>query len=476
MYGLPKIHKDNLPFRPIVSSINTYNYKLASYLVNILKPISTNSNTEQNSFSFATWIRANQNTNTVMCSFDIVSLFTNVPLQETIKISLDRLYNSSSPPSIPRENLKTLLLFATKESHFMFNNHFYDQTDGVSMGSPLGPVLANIFMVDFEEKWITNLINQDANSPLCWKRYVDDTFTLFNNTNEVSLFLNYINNKHPNIKFTNELEANCKLPFLDVLTIKEQFQFQTSVFHKKTFTGLYTKWDSFIPRKYKINLINTLLDRYWKICSNENLFNLEVTKLKQLLMRNGYPNGIINYNVKNFVNKRKNEMNDKITEGPEKLTINLILPYIGYQSIVFKKKICSFLCKFYGADKVNVIFRNRFNIGTNLKFKDRIDPANKSCLVYQFCCDECGESYIGKTVRCLKERKKEHFNALTKSYVKSSIANHILMTNHTTSFNDNFKIIDNARTNYELTIKEAFNILQSNPKINDNNDFQLALY
>ena len=177
----------------------------------------------------------------------------------------------SSPPSIPRTDLKKLLLFATKESHFIFNGCFYDQIDGVGKGSPLGPVLANIFMVDFEEKWITNNIN--TFSPICWKRYVDDTFTLFNNTNDANLFLNYLNNRHPNIKFTTDMEETNKLPFLDILIIKENNQFQTTVFHKKTFTGLYTKWDSFIPRKYKINLINTLLDRFWKICSNDNLFN-----------------------------------------------------------------------------------------------------------------------------------------------------------------------------------------------------------
>ena len=473
MYGLSKIHKQYVPFRPIVSSINTYNYKLASFLVNVLKPISSNSHTVQSSFSFSNWIQANQNYNAVMCSYDVTSLFTNVPLDETINISLNKLYNMPSPPSIPRTDLKKLLLFATKESHFIFNGCFYDQIDGVGMGSPLGPVLANIFMVDFEEKWITNNIN--TFSPICWKRYVDDTFTLFNNTNDANLFLNYLNNRHPNIKFTSDMEETNKLPFLDILIIKENNQFQTTVFHKKTFTGLYTKWDSFIPRKYKVNLINTLLDRFWKICSNDNLFNQEVTNLKQLLIRNGYPNGIINYNIKNFI-KRKNTTNSTTVEGPEKLTISLILPYVGYQSDVLKKKLCSFLSKFYGGVKVNVIFRNRFNLATNFKFKDRINPANKSCLVYQYLCSDCNEKYIGKTVRCLRERKKEHFNALTKSYVKSSIANHIHMTNHSTSFDNNFKIIDYANNNFELTIKEAFNILENNPKINENNDFQLSLY
>ena len=92
-----------------------------------------------------------------MCSFDVRSLFTNVPLSETVQICLDKLYALPNPPALPRPALNKLLEFATK-SHFIFDGQYYDQIDGVTMGSPLGPILANIFMCDFEEKGIkTNL-------------------------------------------------------------------------------------------------------------------------------------------------------------------------------------------------------------------------------------------------------------------------------------------------------------------------------
>ena len=102
LYGLPKVHKTGCPFRRIVSAVNTYNYNLASFLVNVLKPISTNQFTIKDSFTFVDWVKAHQHNNEIMCSFDVCSLFTNVPLDETIEISLTKLYSLPDPPSLPR--------------------------------------------------------------------------------------------------------------------------------------------------------------------------------------------------------------------------------------------------------------------------------------------------------------------------------------------------------------------------------------
>ena len=145
LYGLPKVHKTGCPFRPIVSSVNTHNYNLASYLVSILQPISTNQYTVRDSFSFADWAKNYKHDNGIMCSLDVSSLFTNVPLEETLNICLDKLYSLADPPALPKVVLRKLLEFATKKSHFLFDGKYYDQIDGVAMGSPLGPV-ANIFV------------------------------------------------------------------------------------------------------------------------------------------------------------------------------------------------------------------------------------------------------------------------------------------------------------------------------------------
>ena len=126
-----------------------------------------------------------------MCSFDVSSLFTNVPPDETIQICLDKLNALENPPRLSRLVLKNLLLFAKKKSHFVFDGQYYDQIDGVGMVSPLGPVSANIFICDFEEKWVIKSISR----PTIWFRYVDDTFTPFKNKNDAMSFLDYLNGK-----------------------------------------------------------------------------------------------------------------------------------------------------------------------------------------------------------------------------------------------------------------------------------------
>ena len=82
----------------------------------------------------------------------------------------------------------------------MFNRKFYDQVDGVAMGSPLGPLLANIFLSSHEIKWLKNCPVQFK--PLHYRRYVDDSFEVFRSRNNIISFLEYLNSKHPNIKFT----------------------------------------------------------------------------------------------------------------------------------------------------------------------------------------------------------------------------------------------------------------------------------
>ena len=99
-----------------------------------------------------------------------------------------------------------------------------------------GPALANVFMCHIEEILFSQC--SPAFRPVYYKRYVDDTFILFQSKVAAEQFLEFANNLHPNINFTIEHENNNGLPFLDVLITRYDQHFSTSVFRKKTYTTL----------------------------------------------------------------------------------------------------------------------------------------------------------------------------------------------------------------------------------------------
>ena len=115
---------------------------------------------------------------------------------------------------------------------------------------------------------------------------------------------------------------------MNFFSLKNSF---SSIYRKKTFAGLYTKWDSFTPRKYKVNLIRTLTFRYFRICSSPALLRSCLNELRKLLLQNGYPAGVVNYNINDVLNRQQNKPKNPTTTVPKKETI-LVLPYLGVQS------------------------------------------------------------------------------------------------------------------------------------------------
>ena len=145
------------------------------------------------------------------------------------------------------------------ESFFIFDGRFYEQCDGVAMGSPLGPTLANVFMCHFENIWLENCPSHFK--PIAYRRFVGDTFLLFRSKDHVEKFRNYLNKQHKNIKFTSEIEENGSLSFLNIKISRENNKFVTSVHRKPTFTAVFTSFERFVPDIYKPGLIETLLHR-----------------------------------------------------------------------------------------------------------------------------------------------------------------------------------------------------------------------
>ena len=278
MYGLPKTHKQNVPLRPIISSIGTFSYKTAKYLAKILSPLAQNSHLLKNSNDFINRLNKLKLRNSYMVSFYVESLFTIVPLDYTINLILERIYQDKELDIlIPEHDLKRLLELCTKDNIFLFNGLLYQQIDGVAMGSPLGPLLANVFMSHVEKLLFNSELKKEVNF---WVRYVDDIFVIFDKVNpNINSILAFLNNIHRNIKFTVEHETNHCLHFLDIDIKFSNGVFTTCTYNKPTSTDLYTMWNSFCPLSYKLSTIRSLFNRSIKLCSDSSVLLKEKLKL-----------------------------------------------------------------------------------------------------------------------------------------------------------------------------------------------------
>ena len=172
------------------------------------------------------------------------------------------------------------------------------------MGSPLGPTLANAFLCHYEKEWLNSCPIEFK--PKLYKRYVDDIFVMFSPRHCVKKFVDYMNTKHLNTRFTFETEDQNSFSFLDIKIIRntEKKPFETSVYRKSTFSGVFTNFKSFIPMTYKIGLLETTLFHCFSICSSYEKFHEEIVKLKEIFKQNSYPEKFIDRCIKkDFLNK-----------------------------------------------------------------------------------------------------------------------------------------------------------------------------
>ena len=151
--------------------------------------------------------------------------------------------------------------------------------------------MTNIFVGYYKSKLFNEISTTTA-----YCRFVDDIFSLFHKETDFQIFLICLNSLHPSLKFTNEIEANNSLPFLDVLITKSNNKFITSVYRKPTITGQYIHWNSFGPKQRKTNLIDTLPHRALKICSKSTLKH-ELDNIRSILVENGYPEFLIDSRI-----------------------------------------------------------------------------------------------------------------------------------------------------------------------------------
>ena len=488
LYGLCKVHKEVPvgdrcpPFRPILSAIGTASYNLAKFLVPLLAPLTTNQYVCKDSFSFATEVR-NQNPDLYMASFDVDSLFTNIPLDETIEICVKKLFGRKHKyKGFNKSEFRSLLQFAVKDNLILFNGKYYIQIDGVAMGSPLGPTLANIFLCHWEEIWLEKCPLQFR--PLFYRRYVDDTFLLFSSQSHVKKFLRYLNSRHANMNFTHECEIDDKLPFLDVLVSREAGQLVTSLYRKPTFSGLYTNFNSFISEKYKSGLIFCLLFRIFNFTVDWGKFHDEVKFLSDIFRKNQYPQHFFDRCTRIFLNRKQNP---KSGDRVEKQKLIISLPFVGKYSNDLKRKLSALASLHFTSDfRICVVWKSTRKLHTFFSFKDKLPMHLRSKVLYRFTCDGCNSIYLGKTKRHFLVRAYEHMGLSYKTGKRfaynpdnsnnTTVLNHINQSNQCKGNLDSFEIIGSARNDFFLRIKESLLIKKIKPCLLNPNSQSVPLH
>ena len=153
LYGQPTIHKTGPPLRPILAAYYTAAYNIAKFIVPLLEPFTHNSFSLPNSYALVDKLKFHLNTTTFLRSFGVQSLFTNIPLDETIDIICNTVFqNTDRFHNYPKTEFRALLNLAAKNPLFIFNKINYTQTEGCSMGSPIGGIFANFFLAHHEKK------------------------------------------------------------------------------------------------------------------------------------------------------------------------------------------------------------------------------------------------------------------------------------------------------------------------------------
>ena len=194
------------------------------------------------------------------------------------------------------QNIIELLRFCLHNTYFSFQNKFYEQVEGVPVGSPVSPIVADLYMECFERKALSSAINP----PRAWFRFVDDTWVIQKQAHKQE-FLDQVNSVDSAIKFTVEgNQVNGAIPFLDTLVTPladNSLSFQ--VYQKPTHTDQYLQWDSHLSLSSKYSVIGTLAHRAKIVCTNSELLQDELNHLRRALGKCNYPTWAIKgYNQK----------------------------------------------------------------------------------------------------------------------------------------------------------------------------------
>lgn len=315
--NLPKIYKKDCPLRIIVSSINSPLHPLAFFLhkylfVNLPVPMSR----VINSYDVVDKLRdINLDDHYHLLFLDVVSLFTNVPLDFVVKGIGKRWHILEKISAFPFFEFLAALRLVIDSTFFSFNNVIYKQMFGTPMGSPLFSILADIVLQDLKERALSQI---SCHIPF-YLRYVDDiavTVPLCFIPNILKIF----NSFHKRLQFTVEIPKNDSLNFLDITVLKlDNNHLIFNWYTKPTFSDRFLNFHFQHPLIHKKGVIVGLTDKIFRL-SHPRFYKSDFVRLIHILIENGYPlNFIINHvshRLKHFISNSHRGPSNSLPSTP----------------------------------------------------------------------------------------------------------------------------------------------------------------
>ena len=351
------------------------------------------------------------------------------------------------------------------------------------MGSPLGHVLANIFMVHLENQVVPQMSDKVAS----WGRYVDDTFT-FVKADCIDDVIETLNGFHTDIKFTHEVGKEGRIAFLDVLVQrKNDGSFETSVFRKKSDTHLYINWKAFAPRSWKLGTLKGIIRRAFLICSEEDGLKKEINHIKEVFIDiNGYPKKVVHGAINEMERKLRSQAEQAVlpsvanTSTQEEFSFPYMsLPYKGQEGENILKRLKNKLVKCLPKNVKPRISFNGKKLGSFFRVKDKIKEEHQTDLVYRYHDKFNTENhqkevkYVGETKVRYGTRTYQHINTDKNSAVFKYLESNGLEATH-----NNFEIVESGFNKaVDRKLAEALYIKDLKPVLNEQtNSFKLLLF
>ena len=459
-YGLPKIHKADAPLRPIVSSVDSVTYNVAKHVAYIIGPLVGKSEHHiVNSQDFVDKIRDIQlDDDETITSYDVSALFTCVPSDEAVDVVRGFLAKDTTwkeRTNLDSEQVCELLELCLSTTYFVYNGKYYKQCHGCAMGSPVSPIVVNLYMEDFEQK---ALATYTGIPPSHWFRYVDDTWVK-TKKNQLVAFFDHINKVNKFIKFTQESIQDGKLAFLDCsVRVLSNGHLDTSVYRKDTHTDQYLLFDSHHPLVHKLGVIRTLFHRADTISSTETNKREEKEHLESALGICGYNKWTFHKALKKSQPTSKDPAPTRDQDQPNRRR-NLTIPYISGLSEKLRRV--------FGQYRIPVSFKPTNTLRQKLVHpKDKSPKDRQSNVVYAIQCKDtdCVDSYIGETKQTLNKRMYQHRRPSTGAgdsavYLHQNAKDHSFV-------NEDVVILDREHRWYERGVKEAIYVNVEQPSLN----------